>query len=135
MWKHFIKETDDKRWTAGKRRAEADTLVGVQFLTTIQVLGSLLAVLKIFLESTNSLQAPSILPETESNIDRSLGQFTKELGQMDTAVKKISDIAVDQANKYKNTMKKDYQVFKSVDVGLCFALYLMCQMSFDFMKF
>ena len=67
----------------------------------------------------NSLQAPSILPETESNIDRSLGQFTKELGQMDTAVKKISDIAMDQANKYKNTMKKDYQVFKSVDVGLC----------------
>ena len=124
MWKHFIKETDDKRWTAGKRRAEADTLVGVQFLTTIQVMCSLLAVLKIFLESTNSLQAPSILPETESNIDRSLGQFTKELGQMDTAVKKISDIAVDQANKYKNTMKKDYQVFKSVDVGLCTKPYV-----------
>ena len=73
----------------------------------------------------NSLQAPSILPETESNIDRSLGQFTKELGQMDTAVKKISDIAVDQANKYKNTMKKDYQVFKSVDVGLCTKPYVV----------
>ena len=72
----------------------------------------------------NFLQAPSILPETESNIDRSLGQFTKELGQMDTAVKKISDIAVDQANKYKNTMKKDYQVFKSVDVGLCTKPYV-----------
>ena len=69
-----------------------------------------LSFLEIFLESTNIMQAPSILAETESNIDRSLGQFTKELGQMDTAVKKISDIAVDQANKYKNTMKKDYQV-------------------------
>ena len=43
---------------------------------------------------------------------------------MDTAVKKISDIAVDQANKYKNTMKKDYQVFKSVDVGLCTKPYV-----------
>ena len=69
-------------------------------------------ILRIFFRKYkyNSLQAPSILAETESNIDRSLGQFTKELGQMDTAVKKISDIAVDQANKYKNTMKKDYQV-------------------------
>ena len=87
------------------------------------------------------MQAPSILAETESNIDRSLGQFTKELGQMDTAVKKISDIAVDQANKYKNTMKKDYQVSHLLAVLWDFLHALThhhiqyTQTSFDFMKF
>ena len=38
VWKHFITETDDRRWTEGKRKAEKDALVGISFLTTIQVL-------------------------------------------------------------------------------------------------
>ena len=38
VWKHFITETDDRRWTEGKRKAEKDALVGVSFLTTIQVM-------------------------------------------------------------------------------------------------
>ena len=37
VWRHFITETDDRRWTEGKRKAEKDALVGISFLTTIQV--------------------------------------------------------------------------------------------------
>ena len=90
VWKHFITQTDEKRWTQGKRRAEADNLVGISFLTTIQ--------------------APSILSETENAIDRSIGHFTKNMSKMDAAVRNLSTVAVDQANKYKVSTKKDYQV-------------------------
>ena len=34
---HFVSETDDKKWTQGKRKAESDPLVGTAFLTTVQV--------------------------------------------------------------------------------------------------
>ena len=37
VWTHFIRETDEKRWTNGKRRAESDLYVGNNFLQTIQV--------------------------------------------------------------------------------------------------
>ena len=90
VWKHFIKETDDKRWTAGKRKAESDVLVGISFLTTIQ--------------------APSILTETENAIDRNISQFAKDIVKMDSAVKSLSNLATDQVTKYKITNKKDYQV-------------------------
>ena len=55
-------------------------------------------------------QAPSILSETESSIERSLGQFSGDMANLDTAVKALSTVAVDQAGKYKNSIKKDYQV-------------------------
>jgi len=95
VWKHFITETDDRRWTEGKRKAEKDSLIGISFLTTIQ--------------------APSILSETESSIERSLGQFSGDMANLDTAVKALSSVAVDQAGKYKNSIKKDYQ-----DIGKAF---------------
>jgi len=96
VWKHFIKETDDKRWTAGKRKAESDVLVGISFLTTIQ--------------------APSILTETENAIDRNISQFAKDIVKMDSAVKSLSNLATDQVTKYKITNKKDYQ-----DIGRSFS--------------
>ena len=55
-------------------------------------------------------QAPSILSETESSNERSLGQFSGDMGNLDSAVKALSSVAVDQACKYKNSIKKDYQV-------------------------
>ena len=59
---------------------------------------------------SNIFQAPSILSETESSIERSLGQFSGDMANLDTAVKALSSVAVDQAGKYKNSIKKDYQV-------------------------
>ena len=61
--------------------------------------------------TANIFQAPSILSETESSIERSLGQFSGDMANLDTAVKALSSVAVDQAGKYKNSIKKDYQVF------------------------
>ena len=90
VWKHFITQTDDKRWTAGKRKAEADNLVGISFLTTIQ--------------------APSILRETEKAIDVNIYQFQNDIDKMDSAVKSLNSIASEQLTKYKTTQKKDYQV-------------------------
>ena len=37
VWQHFVSETDDKKWTQGKRKAESDPLVATAFLTTVQV--------------------------------------------------------------------------------------------------
>ena len=55
-------------------------------------------------------QAPSILAETEAAIDRSLSQFGGDLTNLDSSVKSLSSLASDQAGKYKNSIKKDYQV-------------------------
>ena len=60
--------------------------------------------------TANIFQAPSILSETESSIERSLGQFSGDMANLDSAVKALSSVAVDQAGKYKNSIKKDYQV-------------------------
>jgi len=96
VWKHFITQTDEKRWTQGKRKAESDNLVGISFLTTIQ--------------------APSILSETENSIDNNIGQFTRNMEKMDVAVKNLSSIAVDQTIRTRNAVKKDYQ-----DIGKAFS--------------
>ena len=50
------------------------------------------------------------MSETESSIERSLGQFSGDMANLDSAVKALSSLAVDQAVKYKNSVKKDYQV-------------------------
>ena len=50
------------------------------------------------------------MSETESSIERSLGQFSGDMANLDSAVKALSSVAVDQAGKYKNSIKKDYQV-------------------------
>jgi len=96
VWKHFLTETEDKRWTQGKRKAEGDTLVGISFLTTIQ--------------------APSILSETEAVIDDHMTQFSKEVVKMDSAVKNMSSVVNDQIIKYRTGYKKDYQ-----DIGKAFS--------------
>ena len=50
------------------------------------------------------------MSETESAIERSLSKFSGEMANLDTAVKALSSVAVDQAGKYKSSIKKDYQV-------------------------
>lgn len=37
VWQHFITCTDEKRWKAGKRKAEKDELVGANYFVTLQV--------------------------------------------------------------------------------------------------
>jgi len=95
VWRHFLTQTDDKQWTKGKRKAESDTLVGISFLTTIQ--------------------APSILSETEHAVDKSISEFGKDIVKMDSAVKNLNAVANDQITKYRTVFKKDSQ-----DIGKAF---------------
>lgn len=82
VWRHFISETEDKRWTNGKRRAESDTLVGVTLLTTIQA------------------------PETGGSADE-IAQFGLQMPKMENAVKHLYGVAVDQCNKQRGVYRKD----------------------------
>jgi len=95
VWRHFVSETEDKKWTQGKRKAESDPLVGTSFLTT--------------------LQAPSILGETETVIDDDIATFSKEVTRMESAVKNMHGVANDQANKYRGEQKKSCR-----DIGRAF---------------
>jgi len=36
VWQHFLTCTDEKRWKAGKRRAEKDELVGANYFLALQ---------------------------------------------------------------------------------------------------
>jgi len=101
VWKHFITTTDERKWTAGKRKAEADPLVGVNFLTT--------------------LQAPSILPDTEQAIDEKIFQFGREIVKTDAAVKVLADVAETEVARYKSS-KKDCQDIGKAWAGLGAAL-------------
>ena len=98
---HFVSETDDKKWTQGKRKAESDPLVGTAFLTTVQV------TLEIMIPHlTLYLQAPSILAETEAAIDGQIAGFTKEVARMEAGVKALYAAAGDQAEKCRGETKK-----------------------------
>ncbi|XP_023326992.1 sorting nexin lst-4 [Eurytemora carolleeae] len=84
VWKHFISETDEKRWTAGKRKAESDPLVGPGFLTTLQT------------------------PEKEGNED-AIALFVPALLKLDSAVKNMYSLTQEQSNRYRSGYKKSIQ--------------------------
>ena len=96
VWKHFVKETDDKRWTQGKRRIENDPYVGISLLSTVQ--------------------APSINKETEADLDRKITEFCKDLGKVENAVKQMKSVANDEIQRYRNAHTKEYK-----DIGKAFA--------------
>ena len=96
VWKHFLSETDDKKWTQGKRKVEGDTNVGVSLLTTIQ--------------------APAINEETEKELDDKIVTFSKDITKMESAVKNMKTIANEQINRYRNVHNKDCK-----EIGKAFA--------------
>jgi len=48
VWQHFITCTDEKRWKAGKRKAEKDELVGANYFVTLQVPERPLAITDVY---------------------------------------------------------------------------------------
>eukprot|EP00092_Neocalanus_flemingeri_P075895 GFUD01094088.1.p1 GENE.GFUD01094088.1~~GFUD01094088.1.p1 ORF type:complete len:536 (+),score=138.48 GFUD01094088.1:167-1774(+) len=87
VWKHFLIQTDEKKWTQGKRKAEADPNVGISFLTTIQ--------------------APFVNAEMENILDEKIVNFSKNMTKMESAVKNMKSVANEQMSKY-NVHSKDY---------------------------
>ena len=91
VWKHFITETDDKKWTQGKRKVEADSEVGISFLNTIQ--------------------APAIADRTEQNIDNKVAHFNKDITKMQGAIKHMRSFIAEQKLRLKNLHNKEYKEF------------------------
>ena len=98
VWKHFLTQTDDKKWTQGKRKAESDTLLGISFLTTIQ--------------------APSILSETEHSIDQNINEFSKDIVKMDRAVKNMNTVVNDQTTMYKLCSRRIIRILGKLSLSL-----------------
>lgn len=88
VWQHFITCTDEKRWKAGKRKAEKDQLVGASYCAAIT------APDKQLLQST---------------VDKELDCVNAFSHQMTLAVKAIMNVADDQTKKFQLQHKKDFQ--------------------------
>lgn len=93
---HFLTCRDQKKWKAGKRVAEKDPLQGPTFCAAICV----------------SPEKSLLSGYTDTQID-SCRAFTSA---MDNAIKLLESASVDQANRYTNLYKKEYQ-----RLGDCFS--------------
>ncbi|XP_063218973.1 sorting nexin lst-4 isoform X1 [Bacillus rossius redtenbacheri] len=88
VWQHFMTCTDEKRWKAGKRRAEKDELVGANFFTALQA-------------PEKSLEISFIEYETD--------KCSKFIHGMDGAVKNLMATGVDQTKKHQGPYKREFQ--------------------------
>jgi len=96
VWKHFVSETDEKKWTQGKRRIENDPNVGISLLSAVQ--------------------APSINKEAEDNLDDKITQFSKDLAKVESGVRNMKSVANDQIQRYRHGHTKEYR-----EIGKAFA--------------
>uniref|UniRef100_T1J0K5 Uncharacterized protein n=1 Tax=Strigamia maritima TaxID=126957 RepID=T1J0K5_STRMM len=87
VFKHFLVCTDEKKWKAGKRRAEKDELVGASFFMAIQT-------------PETQLDSTSMEQETE--------HFSKFIKTMDDAVKQLQTTVFDQMKKHTGPYKREY---------------------------
>ncbi|KAJ9598203.1 hypothetical protein L9F63_011123 [Diploptera punctata] len=88
VWQHFMTCTDDKRWKAGKRKAEKDELVGANFFIT--------------------LHAPDT-PLDIGQLEQETERCSKFIHGLDGAVKNLMATAVDQTKKHQGPYKREYQ--------------------------
>lgn len=88
VWQHFLTCTDDKRWKAGKRQAEKDTLLGLNYCISL------------------------VVPEKallQSQVDAISEQCHTFIASMDTAVKTVSNMCLAQAKRFQGPYKSDCQ--------------------------
>ncbi|KAL2751488.1 sorting nexin-9 isoform X1 [Vespula maculifrons] len=88
VWDHFMICTDEKRWKAGKRLAEKDELLGVNYFNAIQCIDTPLDAIKV-----------------EIQIDA----FSRYINGLDPVVKNFMAMAVDQAKKHQVLYKREFQ--------------------------
>ena len=72
--------------------------MGISFLTTIQ--------------------APSILSETEHSIDQNINEFSKDIVKMDSAVKNMNTVVNDQITKYKLCSRRIIRILGKLSLSL-----------------
>lgn len=88
VWEHFITCTDEKRWKAGKRQAEKDELLSVNYFNAIQCPDTPLDVIKMEIQTD------------------AFGRF---ISGLDPVVKNFMAMAVDQAKKHQVLYKREFQ--------------------------
>lgn len=88
VWQHFLTCTDDKRWKAGKRQAEKDNLIGLNYCITV------------------------IPPEKallQSHVEQSAEQCTTFINSIDSAIKVLTVTASEQGKRFQGPYKREYQ--------------------------
>lgn len=88
VWQHFLTCTDEKRWKAGKRRAEKDELVGANYFFALHA-------------PEAPIQLYTLEVETEN--------CAKFIHGMDGAVKTLIATAYDETKKNQGPYKREYQ--------------------------
>ncbi|XP_041973096.1 sorting nexin lst-4 [Aricia agestis] len=88
VWQHFLTCTDEKRWKAGKRQAERDNLLGLNYCISIVV------------------PERALLP---SQVDHVVDQCHTFINSMDTSVKSVTNMCITQAKKFQGPYKVDCQ--------------------------
>ncbi|XP_046978401.1 sorting nexin lst-4 [Vanessa cardui] len=88
VWQHFLTCTDEKRWKAGKRQAERDNLLGLNYCVSL------------------------VVPEKallQSQVDHITEQCHTFIGSMDTAVKSVTNMCLAQTKRFQGPYKTDCQ--------------------------
>lgn len=103
VWQHFLTCTDEKRWKAGKRQAERDNLLGLNYCVSL------------------------VVPEKallQSQVDHITEQCHTFIGSMDTSVKSVTGMCMLQTKKFQGPYKTDCQKVGEAFYGLGNALSL-----------
>ncbi|XP_022244062.1 sorting nexin lst-4-like [Limulus polyphemus] len=103
VWNHFITCTDEKRWKAGKRKAEKDELVGASFFLAIQ--------------PPEQLLDPVVVEKKTDN-------FQKFVTKFDDSVKHLFMTSLEQSKKYTGGFKREIQKVANSfrDLGTAFEM-------------
>lgn len=88
VWQHFLTCTDEKRWKAGKRQAERDNLLGLNYCISL------------------------VVPEKallQSQVDHITEQSHTFISSMDASVKSVTNMCVAQTKRFQGPYKTDAQ--------------------------
>lgn len=101
VWEHFITCTDEKRWKAGKRQAEKDELLGVNYFNAIQCPETSLDAIKVEIQ---------------------MDAYSRFISCLDPVVKNFMAMVVDQAKKHQGLYKREFQKIGQSFTALSLAL-------------
>ncbi|XP_053984100.1 sorting nexin-9 [Hylaeus anthracinus] len=101
VWEHFMTCTDEKRWKAGKRLAEKDELLGVNYF--------------------NAVQCPDI-PLDAIKVEIQIDAYSRFISGLDPVVKNFMAMAVDQTKKNQVLYKREFQKIGQSFISLSHAL-------------
>lgn len=107
VWNHFISCVDGKQWKIGKRKAEKDDLVGANFFFSLNVPDK---------------------PLPSGRIDQEIDKFSKFAQGMESSVKTLQALAVEESKRFQGPMKRRCNKISSGFKSLASAFKLDTQM-------